>query len=696
MQTRYKIIKLLLILLLVIATYSPGSFVLLKIKSVEAADLGNYRPMYPGQYSNITGGRGGSVYHVTKLAVDGSVGSLNWAVAQSNGFVVFDVGGYFMLTNHLQVSGSNLTIAGQSAPSPGVEIRCSGSCEFPLWITGDNVIVQHVATRLGDALCSAGPELDGQNIIMDHVSTSWQQDEGFVDWRSNNHLYWRVLSAEALFYTPGSDGCGGGGADEGHGHYVGSGSHNITIAQSLYASNSYRNPMLGSDTYVRFVNNLLYNWKTATGPFVNMLGASGIPGNDPADAWYLSYVGNRYIPGPATEDLGYGPPYLFWYQNQFGTAGGANRIYKSDNTCELNSHTSICNLENNQLGYDPNVGTPPSQASLANITPISSANVEALVVANAGARPNARTPIDSRIINYLKARQGPAGFGLISSISEVGGFPNISSGSQTWNDAASPNSIASGQSFRTNREMLLEQQACALEPDCAGTVTPPPPPPPSPSGTRVPSSTSITDSTGSIWTLGSNSTILQNGTQVGAGTKLLYYQNILYAFSTDNNWWKWVGPPADWSNVGATDPSVTGASSSGTRVPPATSITDSSGNVWTIGSNSTILKNGTQAGGGVGSKLLYYQNNLYAFSTDNNWWKWVGPPDDWTNVGATDPAGATPLVGDLDVNCIVNSLDWSIMNSKWFTNDATADLNKDGKVNAIDFSLMNANWGKTC
>ena len=38
---------------------------------------------------------------------------------------------------------------------------------------------------------------------------------------------------------------------------------------------------------------------------------------------------------------------------------------------------------------------------------------------------------------------------------------------------------------------------------------------------------------------------------------------------------------------------------------------------------------------------------------------------------------------------------FSTMNSKWFTNDATADLNKDGKVNAIDFSLMNANWGKT-
>ncbi len=40
-------------------------------------------------------------------------------------------------------------------------------------------------------------------------------------------------------------------------------------------------------------------------------------------------------------------------------------------------------------------------------------------------------------------------------------------------------------------------------------------------------------------------------------------------------------------------------------------------------------------------------------------------------------------------------LDWSIMNSKWFTNDATADLNGDGIVNSLDFSIMNGNWLKS-
>jgi len=57
------------------------------------------------------------------------------------------------------------------------------------------------------------------------------------------------------------------------------------------------------------------------------------------------------------------------------------------------------------------------------------------------------------------------------------------------------------------------------------------------------------------------------------------------------------------------------------------------------------------------------------------------------------PSGA--LVGDINLDHIVNSIDYSILNSKWFTADTTSDLNHDGIVNTIDFSLLNANWFKT-
>jgi hypothetical protein len=59
------------------------------------------------------------------------------------------------------------------------------------------------------------------------------------------------------------------------------------------------------------------------------------------------------------------------------------------------------------------------------------------------------------------------------------------------------------------------------------------------------------------------------------------------------------------------------------------------------------------------------------------------------------PPPATTLVGDINLDGIVNSLDWSTMNSKWGTSDSSSDLNKDGIVNSIDFSLLNNNWFKS-
>ena len=64
-------------------------------------------------------------------------------------------------------------------------------------------------------------------------------------------------------------------------------------------------------------------------------------------------------------------------------------------------------------------------------------------------------------------------------------------------------------------------------------------------------------------------------------------------------------------------------------------------------------------------------------------------------IGGWCPTPTGELKGDLNKDGIVNSLDWSIMNSKWFTNDSNADLNSDGLVNSLDFSIMNGDWFKS-
>jgi hypothetical protein len=64
------------------------------------------------------------------------------------------------------------------------------------------------------------------------------------------------------------------------------------------------------------------------------------------------------------------------------------------------------------------------------------------------------------------------------------------------------------------------------------------------------------------------------------------------------------------------------------------------------------------------------------------------------NLAVSSQSG-TPIVGDINLDHIVNSVDFSILNAHWFTNYAQADFNNDGLVNAIDFSMLNANWFRT-
>jgi len=170
----------------------------------------------------------------------------------------------------------------------------------------------------------------------------------------------------------------------------------------------------------------------------------------------------------------------------------------------------------------------------------------------------------------------------------------------------------------------------------------------SPDGTTVPSASSVTDSSLTVWTIGAGRAILRNGSSAdgGQGSQILWYQGVIYVFGTDSNWWRWTG--STWTNIGRSSPSGqaappasgsqssgSGVSPDGTTVPSASSVTDSSLNVWTIGAGRAILRNGSPADGGQGSEILWYQGAIYVLGTDLNWWRWTGST--WTNLGSRSP-----------------------------------------------------------
>jgi Glutamine cyclotransferase len=165
----------------------------------------------------------------------------------------------------------------------------------------------------------------------------------------------------------------------------------------------------------------------------------------------------------------------------------------------------------------------------------------------------------------------------------------------------------------------------------------------SPDGTTVPPATQIVDSAGAVWTMAWNGAILSNGIQAagGWGSTILWKNSRIYVLGSDTNWWEWTG--SGWINVGPQQPGGGGpppgggnTSPDGTTVPPATQLVDNVGAVWTVGANGAILRDGVQAAGGWGWKILWQSGAIYVLGVDNNWWKWTG--SSWMNVGPT-PAG---------------------------------------------------------
>lgn len=320
-------------------------------------------PAFPGAEGHgryVTGGRGGKIIHVTNLE-DSGEGSLRWALAQSGAkTIVFDVAGVIPLRSELKIN-ANTTIAGQTAPYPGITLRY-----YTVRPNGDNIIIRFIRVRRGqeksvDDGADAIWTREHKNVILDHCSFSWSIDEVASFYDMNNFTMQWCTIAESLNnagHGKGAHGYGGiwgGKLASFHHNMIAHVSNRVPrFNGARYNWTGYRN----NDLYeqyqwensvqaenVDFRNCVMYNWDNSNGCY-------GGPGGG-----QINIVNNYYKGGPVTPDSKANRV----TQISVGSSGNStdedmrgmtSRYYINGNTTETNGGEVTENRDWDGVDYD--------------------------------------------------------------------------------------------------------------------------------------------------------------------------------------------------------------------------------------------------------------------------------------------------------------------------------------------------------
>lgn len=388
-------------------------------------------PVFPGAEgfgSTTPAGRGGAVIEVTSLA-DSGPGSLRAAVeAVGPRIVVFRVGGTITLTSHLEIHEPFLTVAGQTAVGDGILLNGYGVVIFT-----HDILLQHLRVRPGnfsdvtpennDAIAilgaGAGAGEDAYNVVLDHVSASWGEDE-VVSTLFGAHdltISWSMI-AEGLDQSRHEKGSHSAGL------LLGDHTTCASVHHTLLAHNAFRNPLISVGGRHDIVNNLIYDWRDTATEIV------------PLDTvLQANLVGNCYRPGPSSNRdmreiirLTGHPARYVADGSELLTTAGALELFVEGNLSPHRPDATGDEWAVVGTGWD-NVIAPEdfrakARHAAAPIQTKPAAEACEDVLNLAGATLPRRDSIDERVVSETRAETG----GILDSPDTVGGFPNMASG----------------------------------------------------------------------------------------------------------------------------------------------------------------------------------------------------------------------------------------------------------------------------
>jgi hypothetical protein len=372
-----------------------------------------------GWAASTKGGAGGAIVRVTNLNAGGE-GSLAAALAADGArIIVFEVGGVIDLQGaSLRISKPHVTVAGQTAPHPGITLIRGG-----LSVSTSDVIIQHIAVRPGEngKPKKSGWEADGlstsgaSDIIVDHCSFSWATDENLSasgprfngtspdDWpngTSRRVTYSHNIIAEGLQNSTHGKG------EHSKGTLIHDNAEQILLYGNLYSSNVERNPLVKGGAKVAVVNNLIHN-----------PGKRAVHYNLIAHEWgeraprtgAVTIVGNVLRAGPDTRR---NTP-LF----SLGGSGDVS-LYMQDNIA-VDANGEPLPMTGRYTADTAQMLKADQPYLPAGLTPLPAQGLESAIYASAGMRPWQRDAIDFKILSDVAEGRG----NIVDSEAQSSGYP---------------------------------------------------------------------------------------------------------------------------------------------------------------------------------------------------------------------------------------------------------------------------------
>lgn len=393
---------------------------LLTLVSVVRAQSSAF-PGAAGWAADTPGGRGGKILRVTTLTPTGPGSFLEALNTKGPRIIVFEVGGVIDLDKQkVTIKEPFLTIAGQTAPSPGITFIRDG-----IFVQAHDVIIRHLRMRPGAAGHSkkSGWDVDGitcadgaRDVIIDHCSLTWATDENADiwgppfngttpdEWHANNVqriTYSQNIIAEGLNDSTNSKG------PHSKGMLIGDNTSSVLVIGNLFAHNLDRNPEVKGGVYAALVNNYIYNPGVVSALYhmteKRWQGHEYIHGK-------LDLVGNVMRHGPDTI------PQLTLFRF---VGNGDLELHAEDNLAfDRNGKPFGVITEDNR--YGGKILPLTSHAFWPEgLQPLPAAEVQEHVLNNAGARPRDRDAIDLRIVQQARTGAGK----IIDSENDGGGYP---------------------------------------------------------------------------------------------------------------------------------------------------------------------------------------------------------------------------------------------------------------------------------